>query len=150
MAHTLYVDLSAKVDHWTKDSAVAVSNDGCHVFLASGKVKQKARLRIRSRHGEKSEQYRLLAALIYVAISTDLPTLAYVVIDQDYSGAAAEATIKNFLLELLHRDRADITSGFIRFAKLRGTRADRMAKRVYDGKTKPDHNLKFSELEDLL
>lgn len=40
MAHTIYVDLSAKVEHWTKASAVAASNDHCRVLIVTGKVKQ--------------------------------------------------------------------------------------------------------------
>ena len=150
MAHVLYVDLSAKVEHWTKDSAVAVSNDHCRVFLVPGKAKQKARALIKSLHGGKSDQYRLLAALVYLVVREDLPQLAYLVIDKDYAGEQAEATIKNLLLALLRRDKPEVTAGHIRFAEVRGSRADTLAKQVYDGKAEPDRVVRYSELEALL
>ena len=150
MAHVLYVDLSAKVEHWTKDSAVAVSNDHCRVYLVTGKAKQKARALIKSLYGIKSDRYRLLAVLVYLAVRDDLQHLTYIVIDQDYAGGQAEATIKNLLLTLLRRHRPDITAGHIRFAEVRGSKADRLAKQVYDGKVKPDRKVDFSELEALI
>lgn len=150
MAHVLYVDLSAKVEHWTKDSAVAVSNDHTRVYLVRGKAKQKARALIKALYGSKSDQYRVLAVLVYLAVRDDLPHLNYVVIDQDYAGGQAEATIKNLLLTLLRRHRPDITAGHIRFAEVRGSRADRLAKQVYDGKVEPDRKVDFSELEALI
>ena len=150
MAHVLYVDLSAKVEHWTKDSAVAVSNDHCRVILVPGKAKQKARALIKSLHGGKSDQYRLLAALVYLVVREDLHQLAYLVIDKDYAGEQAEATIKNLLLTLLRRDKPEVTAGHIRFAEVRGSRADTLAKQVYDGKAEPDHVVRYSELEAVL
>ena len=150
MACVLYVDLSAKVEHWTKDSAVAISNDHCRVLFVPGKTKQRARALIRSLHGGKSDQYRLLAALVYLVVRDDLHQLTSIVIDKDYAGERAEATIKNLLLALLRRDKPEVTAGHIRFEGLKGSRADRLAKQVYDGKAVPDHVVSFRELEALL
>jgi len=150
MAHVLYVDLSAKAEHWTKASAVAAANDHCRVYIVSGKVKQRARRLIRELHGSKSEQYRLLAALVYLVVRDDLHRLTHIVIDKDYAGHQAEATIKNLLLTLLRRDKPDATAGLVRFAEVRGSRADRLAKLVYDGEAVPDRVVSFSELEGLL
>lgn len=150
MAGVFYIDLSAKVDHWAKASAVATSNGHSRVYLVTGSTKQKARALIRARHGAKSEQYRLLAVLVYLAVIDDLPHLAYIVIDRDYAGDQAEATIKNLLLELLRRRRPDITAGHIRFEAVRGTKADLLAKRVYDGKAKPGRVVTFEEIAVLL
>ena len=137
MAHVLYVDLSAKVEQWTKDSAVAVSNDHCKVYLVPSKVKQKARALIKNVHGGKSDQYRLFAVLIYLIVKADLQHLDYIVIDKDYAGDRAEATIKNLLLTLMRRDKPEVTANQIQFDKVRGSKADRLAKQVYDRKTKP-------------
>jgi hypothetical protein len=74
----------------------------------------------------------------------------YIVIDKDYAGEKAEGTIKNLLLELIRRDKPDATAGMIQFANVRGSRADRSAKQVYDGKSRPDHTLKFREMARFL
>jgi hypothetical protein len=150
MAHIVYVDLSAKVEQWTRASAVAMSNDGRRVYLVSGKVKQHARRLIKQRHGGKSAQYRLLAALVFLVVREDLPHISQIVIDQDYAGTQAEATIKNLLLHLLRKEMPNVTAGFVRFAEVRGSQADRLAKQVYDGEQTPDRVLCWQELEALL
>ena len=150
MGYVLYVDLSAKVEQWTKDSAVAISNDHCRVYLVPKKVKQKASALINSLYGGKSDQYRLLAVLVYLAVKPDLQHLDYVVIDKDYAGVQAEATIKDLLLALIRRDNAEVTATYIRFAEVRNSRTDKLAKQVYDGKTAPDRVLSFNELASLL
>jgi hypothetical protein len=114
------------------------------------KVKQKARALINSLHGGKSDQYRLLAVLVYLAVKPDLQYLDYIVIDRDYAGDRAEATIKNLLLVLLRQDKSEVTASYIRFAEVRNTRADKLAKQVYDGKTAPDRVMSFGELATLL
>lgn len=150
MAHAVYIDLSAKAEQWTRASAVAMSNEGCRVYMVSGKVKQRARRLIRERHGGKSDQYRLLAALVFLVVRDDLPAISQIVIDQDYAGQQAEATIKNLLLRLLRKEKTGITAGMVRFAELRGSRADRLAKQVYDGERPPDRVVGWSELEAVL
>lgn len=150
MVHAVYVDLSAKAEQWARASAVAMSNDGCRVYLVSGKVKQQARRLIRERHGGKSDQYRLLAALVFLVIRDDLPNISQVVIDQDYAGQQAEATIKNLLLRLIRKVKPDATAGLVRFAEVRGSRADKLAKQVYDGERQPDRVIGWQELEAAL
>jgi len=88
--------------------------------------------------------------LVYLAVKPDLQHLDYVVIDKDYAGVQAEATIKNLLLALIRRDKAEVTATYIRFAEVRNSRADKLAKQVYDGKTAPDRVLSFNELASLL
>lgn len=150
MAHAVYIDLSAKAEQWTRPSAVAMSNEDCRVYMVSGKVKQRARRLIRERHGGKSDQYRLLAALVFLVVRDDLPAITQIVIDQDYAGQQAEATIKNLLLRLLRKEKTGVTAGMVRFAELRGSRADRLAKQVYDGERLPDRVVGWSELEAVL
>jgi hypothetical protein len=67
VAYIVYIDLSAKVEQWTRHSAVAVSNDTSWVLLVPSKVKQQARRMLSARHGTKNLQYRLLAVVVYLA-----------------------------------------------------------------------------------
>lgn len=150
MAHVLYVDLSAKIEHWTRDSAIAVSNGHSRVYLVTGKTKRKARSLIKSLYGAKVDRYRLLAVLVYLVVRADLEELTYIVIDQDYGGAQIEGTIKNFLLPLLRLDNPSAMANMIRFAEVKGSRADKLAKQTYDGKIVPDRIVKYAELEALL
>lgn len=149
VAYIVYVDLSAKIEQWSRDSAVAASNGHCRVFLIRAQTKQKLRKRIRMLYGSRSERYRLLAAFVYLAVKDDLGRLAYVVIDKDYEGSQAESAIKIFLLPLLRRGDPEAYAGMIHFANVRGSKADRMAKRVYDGEAQPDRIVDFSEVADL-
>jgi len=150
MPHIVYVDLSAKIEQWPNDSAVAVSNDASRAILAPSKVKQQARRWLSARYGGKSTQYRVLAVLIYLAVKDDLANIQQIVIDQDYSGHQVEATIKNLLLHLLRRDRPNVKAGFIRFENVKGSRADRLARQVYRGKAKPDKVIQWGEVERIL
>jgi hypothetical protein len=113
-------------------------------------VKQKARLLIRKLYGPKSVRYRLLAVLVYLVIRESLGTIELIVIDKDYDGPLAEATIKNLLLALIRQDKPDATSGMIIFDNVKGSRADRLAKRVYDRKEAAEHVVSYEEVRRLL
>jgi hypothetical protein len=79
-----------------------------------------------------------------------LTEIDQIVIDQDYTGQQPEATIKNLLLPLLRRHRSDITAGYIQFRQVKGSRADRVAKQVFDGERKPERIVAWLEIEKLL
>lgn len=147
MAITVYVDLSAKVEQWTRNSAVAMANEEvCRVYLVSSKVKQLARQLIRKLYGPTIVPYRLMAVLVYLVIRDSLDTVDYIVIDKDYAGEKIEGTIKNLLLDFIRVDKPTATAGMIRFDNVKGSRADRLAKQTYDGKIKPDRTLKYEEV----
>ncbi len=146
----VYVDLSAKVEHWTKASAIAVSNGGSRVYLITGKVKQRLRRLLAGRHGRQSLQYRVLALFVYLAVRDQLPRIRQIVIDRDYSGAEAEATIKNLLLPLLQRDRPTVTAGFIRFENVKDKPADILAREVFENRRAADRVVSFQELMAIL
>ena len=150
MWHSVEVDLSAKAEQWTKASAVAVANDGHWTYFIPGKVKQRLRSALTSRHGTQNLQYRMFALLIYVALRPHLHDISDVVIDRDYEGLQAEATIKNLLLPLVRREKPEVTGEFVRFANVKGGAADRLAKRVFDGKEKATHTVRYEEFEGLL
>jgi hypothetical protein len=146
----VYVDLSAKVEQWNKDSAIALCNDVQRVCLVTSKVKRQLRQQLMQRHGKKSLTFRMLAVLIYFLLRGEMHHVHQVVIDRDYSGSQAEATIKALLLDLLYRDRPDLNSGFIRFENVAGNNADLFARETFQGKRKPDQVVTLKELLRLL
>lgn len=151
MAVTVYIDLSAKLEQWSKASAIAMANDGQQrVYLVSSKVKQQARRRIKELYGSTAVQYRLLSVLVYLLAYESLATIDFIIIDKDYAGEKAEGTIKNILLDLFHKDNPNVTAGMIQFGNVKGSHADRLAKQVYDGKVKPDQFLTFGEIAKYL
>lgn len=150
MWHSVEVDLSAKAETWTLASAIAVANGEQWVLFVPSKVKQRLRAVLTSRYGTKNLQYRVFALFIYVALRPHLHSIERVVIDQDYEGAAAESTIKNLLLHQVHRERPDVGGDFVRFANVKGGRADRLAKRVFDGKARATRAVRYEEFEGLL
>ena len=150
MAHIVYVDLSAKLEQWSCNSAIALSDGFSRVILAPSQVKQQARDLLIAQHGRKSVRYRLLAALIYLLVRDDLNSIRQIVIDQDYAGHQSEATIKNLLLHHLRRQTPDLDAGFVRFEEVRGSNADQLARRVYLRRQKADRVIRFEELAGIL
>ena len=138
MKHTVYVDLSANAEQLSRDSAVAMTDGVQWVCLVRSKAKRYLAERLAARHGSRHLQYRLLAAIVYLAVQSHLPELRQIVIDRDYSGEPAESTIKNFLLALIRQRRPEVEAGFVRIANVKGSNADRLARAVFAGKVVPD------------
>ena len=150
VAHIVYVDLSAKMEQWNRDSAIAVSNDHCTVCLVPAKVKQRLRRRLIEAHDGKSTHYRALAILIYMMVKDNLADITRIVIDKDYTGRQAEATIKNLLLQLLRRERPGLTGRFVQFDYVAGRAADVQARAVFRRERQPDRVLRFAEIAQAL
>jgi hypothetical protein len=85
-----------------------------------------------------------------MVVRESLRTVEYIVIDKDYGGPQVESTIKTLLLNLIRQDRPNAAASMIRFEEVRGSRADTLAKQVYDGKIKPDHSPKYEEIARFL
>lgn len=150
MAHIVYIDLSAKMEQWNRDSAIAISNDTCKVYLVRAKEKQRLRRLLIELHDGRSTQYRALAVLVYLVVRYDLSDIKRIVIDKDYSGRQAEATIKNLLLQLLRRENPDLKGSIIQFDYVAGRDADIQARAVFRRERKPDRVLRFAEIEKVL
>lgn len=146
----VYVDMSAKVEDWNADSAVAVSNGISHAYLIPAKVKQNARRLVTELYSNKSVTYRLFALFIYIAVKDNLRNVRQIVIDKDYSGEAVEVTIKNLLLNLLRRNKPDTDSGFIRFANVKDSRADILAREAFQRKVTSVKVVTWSEIETII
>ena len=113
MSQIVYVDLSAKVEHWNTDSAIAIADGFSTSYLVPARVKQAVRRRLTELYGTKSLTYRALALFIYLAVHEHLLIIHQIVIDRDYTGDRAQGTIKNILLNMLRRDKSDLTHGVI-------------------------------------
>jgi hypothetical protein len=150
MAYVAYVDVSAKIEQWTKDSAIALSNGKSRVYLVKSKVKQRLRQLLTKQHGGSSVNYRIFALLVYLVARDELNDIVQLVIDKDYTGKEVEATIKNLLLALLQNDKPELKAGFIRFENVRGRNADILARNVYQGVVLPTRVVGFQEIEALL
>lgn len=146
----VYIDLSAKIERWEQDSAIAVCNGTTRVLLVPGRVKQQVRRLLIRRHDRRTTHYRAFALFIYLAVREDLSQIQQLVIDQDYTGASVEGTIKNFLLPLLRRDKPNVTAGFIRFENVAGSNADVFARECFQRKRTPDRTVSFEELAAIL
>ncbi len=141
-----YVDLSAKLEQWTKDSIVVLSNGSFTALRITKESKQQARQVLVERYGRRTVRYRLLAILIYRVIQDHLEQIDTMYIDRDYEGLEAEATIKNLLLHLLRRNGHERQASFVHFANVRGSVADTMAHRIYLGKEAPPTKLTWEAL----
>lgn len=146
----VYVDMSAKVEQWNRDSAVAACNDTQRILLVPGRVKQSLRTHLLSGNKRKTAHFRIFALLIFLAVKDDLDTISQIVIDQDYTGHSAEGQIKNLLLSLIRRVRPKTTGGFIRFENVRGHSADVFARQVFTRKRQPTRVVTYEEVLGIL
>ena len=152
MPYIVEVDLSAKVEQWSKNTAVAFSDGIQGSVLISRRVKQAARDWLKIRHpGRRNAYYvyNLLAAFIYLLIKPYLEQIEQVVIDKDYPGEESEGLIKVFLLNLLHRDDPSLRGRFIGFREVKGEAADMLARRVYLGDKKADRKIAIKDIQQL-
>jgi hypothetical protein len=146
----VYVDLSAKVEQWERDSVVAACNGVARVYLIPGRVKQQLRRWLMSRYRRTSIHYRAFALFVYLAIREDLAAIDQVIIDQDYTGADVEGTIKNLLLDLMRAGKPGVTAGFIRFENVADSTADVYARETFMRKRAPDRTVSFEDLLAIL
>jgi len=152
MPYVVEVDFSAKVEQWSKNTAVAFSDGIQGSILISRRVKRAARDWLKIRYpGRRSAYYvyNLLAAFIYLLIKPYLEQIEQVVIDKDYSGEESERLIKVFLLNLLHRNDPSLRGKFISFREVRGKAADVLARKVYLGDKEADRKITIKDIQQL-
>jgi hypothetical protein len=148
MASTVFIDISAKLENWTADSVVAMTNGGEIALVVLTGVKQQTRAWLRSRFPERKGSYHayvLFAILIYIITASE--HIEAVVIDRDYSGVGTEGKIKNELVPLLKRRQPAFTGKNILFQSVKGTKADRLAREIYRQKSRKDQrHVTFAEI----
>ena len=152
MPYVIEVDLSAKVEQWSKNTAVAFSDGIRGSVLISRRIKRAARDWLRIRYpGRRNVYYvyNLLAAFIYLLIEPYLEQVEQVVIDKDHPGKESERLIKVFLFNFLHRDDPSLRGRFISFREVRGSAADVLARRVYLGDKEADRKIAIKDIQQL-
>lgn len=153
MTRTVYIDLSAKTEEWRLDSVVAMTNGGDTVLIVSSKVKRDARDWLKEQDGQKRKEavyvYRLLASFIFLAVGSDLGTIDQIVIDDDYPGTGPASAIKNELIPLLHRRQENFRGKQIHFQRVKGSRADLLARSVFQSKQRDGRQLTLQDIIDV-
>jgi len=152
MAYVVEVDLSAKVEQWGKNTAVAFADGIQGSILVESSIKRAARDWLRIGYpGRRNAyyMYNLLVAFIYLLIKPYLQQIEHVVIDKDYPGEKNEGLIKVFLLNLLHREDPSLRGEFISFWEVRGSAADILARRVYLGDKEADRKIAINDIQQL-
>ncbi len=134
---TVYIDVSAKVENWTADSIIALTNGGECALILPARAKQEVRSWLRGRFPGRKGSYHayvLLAIMVYIIVECELKTIEHIIIDRDYTGGLAEAKIRNELVPLLRRADPTFSGRRILFQEVKGTRADRLARQVFRAK----------------
>lgn len=135
MPHTVEVDLSAKVEQWSKDTAVAFSDGIRGSIFIRHKTKKAARDWLKTRYPDRSQsfyKYLLFSALIYLLIKPYLEQIERIVVDLDYSGRKSKEMITNFLLNFFQSDDPSLRGSFIEFKEVKGSKADLLARELFE------------------
>jgi len=152
MSYVVEVDLSAKVEQWSKDTAVAFSDGIQGSILVSSRVKREARDWLRDRYPNRSKgfyRYLLFAAFVYLLVQPHLRQIMRVIIDRDYPGQHPEAQIKGRLLQFLHRDDPSLRGEFISFREVKGSKADALARDVFRSRRKADRQITLNDIQQI-
>jgi hypothetical protein len=152
MSHTVSVDLSAKVEQWSKNTAIVFSNEICGSILVSKKVKKQARDWSKIRYPKQQQafyQYVLFAAFIYLLVRPYVPRIRHLAIDLDYPGEHSIRRIKDFLLEMLRRDQPGLRGTFISFREVKGTQADKLARHIFEQQKPADRRIHLNEVQTI-
>lgn len=153
MHHTVSVDLSAKVEQWSKDTAVAFSDGINGSIFVNKKTKKAARNWVKTVYPNRKPTfyvYLLFAILIYLAIKLYVDKIRHIEIDQDYSGSQTEGDIKSWLLHLLHRHNPSLRGRFISFREIKGSNADILAREIFQEARPADRKIYLSDIKEAL
>ena len=145
--YTVYVDISAKLEAWEKDSVIAVANGHMRTLRITSEVKIKMVARLQA---NQPVQFYLMALCTYIAIKPDLSKVKRIVLDRDYSGNTAQRLITRYLIELIRHDVPDFKAAHIRIDNVAGSTADRLARAVYQGKHTADGVITLEMFEAIL
>lgn len=148
--YTVYVDISAKIEAWEKDSVIAVANGHAKALWVPLRIKLKAAELTREHIPHEPVQFMLMAMFAYLAIRAEIARIKRIVIDQDYSGIDAERAIRRRLIKLIQQDHPKFKAGDIRFANIAGSRADVLAREAYRGNVAKNGMLTLAQIEATL
>lgn len=83
--YTVFVDVSAKIETWDKNSVVTVSNGHSRTMLFTPEIKMRSAELVRTFSNEPV-QFTLLALFTFISIRSELDKIQTIIIDRDYSG----------------------------------------------------------------
>jgi hypothetical protein len=141
------VDISAKLESWSKPSVIAVANGHTRALLIKPEVKRYAATLTRNTVPTEPVQFTLMAVLTFIAVQPDLDRLSRITLDRDYSGEVAERRILRRLLELIRRERPTFKGSALRMEMVAGSRADTIAREVYRGLRQADGEILISDIQ---
>lgn len=150
---TVYIDLSAKLEQWTADTVIAMANGGETVLILPASVKRRARAWLKEQDVHPRQEavylYRLLAILVAMIAGPEIDTIDRIVIDDDYPGAGPAAAIKNELIPLLKQQRQTFIGRQVLFQRVKGSRADRLARRVFRSKKREGQVITLKDIQEV-
>ena len=141
------VDISAKIESWTKPSVIAVANGHMRTLIIYPEVKMAAARLIDS---PEPVQFTLMAALAFLTVRPYLDRVSSITLDRDYSGEVAERRILGRLLAMIRREMPTFKKALLRIDNVEGTRADIVAREVYRRMRRPDGKISLSDIEGVL
>ena len=145
--YPVYVDISAKIESWTKPSVIAVANGHMRTLIIYPEVKMAAARLIDS---PEPVQFTLMAALTFLTVRPYLDRVSSITLDRDYSGEVAERRILGRLLAMIRREMPTFKKALLRIDNVEGTRADIVAREVYRRMRRPDGKISLSDIEGVL
>lgn len=152
MGQTVSVDCSAKVEQWSKDTALAFSNSVQGSVLVKKKVKQQARNWLKRHYPHRSSSFytfQLFAAFVCLLIKPHLSAVERLQIDRDYPGQQTENILKAILLNFFQHINPSLRKGFIQFRGVKGSKADRLARSIFQQQQPADRIISFEEIQAL-
>jgi hypothetical protein len=153
VAYIVYVDISAKIEDWPKDSVVAVTNGISRTLRVRAYVKQAAAAMLQKAtppQESKPVQFTLMAMFTYLAVKPYLGEVSRIIIDRDYSGEVAHRAIVRQLIKLIRRDYPEFKAAHIRIDNVADTAADILARMAYQNRVAVDGVITLAELQTLI
>ena len=130
-----------------------MTDGGETVLIVPATVKRAARdwLKAQDHHPRQEAVYlyRLLAALVALVAGPEMESIDRIIIDDDYPGNGPAAAIKNELIPLLKRRQQAFVGKQVVFQRVKGSRADRLARRVFLSKQREGRAVTLQEIQEV-
>lgn len=142
----IYIDQSGRLEHTSKDTAIAYSNAKQKGLLIKAKDKREIESIFRQAGKPRIFIYKTFAVLIYLLIKDDLNRIQSIVIDDEYQGWGP--LVKDFLFQIIReKNRKKLDKEFIYFGRIgKKNKAHEKAINTYQNKVKPDIVISFEDV----
>jgi len=145
------VDQSIRIKD-AKDTVLAFSNSISRAIVIPAEVKRVAYAYLKNRYRTpKNPELKIFVAGLFLLLRDHLSKQLFITIDEEWTGAANEASIKGMLLNYIREVLPEFDKRHIRFARIgKKSGAHLRAYSVHQGKAKPDYVVTEKELLRLL